>query len=158
MTPDELLTTCIADEAGGEPHEGKVCVAIVLLNRMAIPYHSDGTATGTVLKKDQFSGFWFEMVDGVYTRVCHTLEESQARAEEKFEHYSAQPVWADCVLALNDARAWEADEPMSFTPGPAFAGMTGKTVNYLNPSISHTAWATPDKQDAVIYRHVFYHA
>ncbi len=158
MTDDELLATCIADEAGGEPHEGKVCVAIVLLNRMSLPYQSDGTAVGTVLKRNQFSGFWFEMIDGKYTRVCHTMEEAQARAEEKFERYSKRSIWADCVLALADARAWADDEPMSFTPGPAFSGMTGKTVNYLNPSISHTAWATPDKLDAKIFHHDFFHA
>lgn len=158
MTDDELLATCIADEAGGEPYEGKVAVAIVLFNRMAIPYESDGTATGTVLKHFQFSGFWFDMIDGKYTQVTATPEEAHARAIVKFERYSAQAMWADCVRALADARSWDARTPMSFTPGPAFAGLTPRTVLYLNPVISHTAWATPDKQDAAIYHHTFYHA
>lgn len=153
----DLLATCIADEAGAEPYEGKVAVAIVLANRQALKYQSDGTVAGTVLKKDQFSGFWFEMIKGVYTRVCHTQEEAQARAASKFAKYSQQAVWGDCLRAVRDATAWAAGEPMSFTPGPAFAGLSPKTVLYLNPDISHAAWATPDKQDAVIFHHTFYH-
>lgn len=158
MTDDDLLATCVADEAGGEPYEGKVAVAIVLMNRIGIPYSSDGTATGAVLRKDQFSGFWFDMVDGKYTRVCSTLEEAEARAQQKFERYSKQSIWGDCQRAVLDARAWDAKTSMSFVPGPAFAGLTPKTVLYLNPKISSANWATPEKQDAVIYAHTFFHA
>jgi hypothetical protein len=164
MTDDDLLATCIADEAGGEPYEGKVAVAIVLLNRMALRYQSDGTAPGTVLRKDQFSGFWFEMINGVYTRVCYTSEDAQARAEEKFARYSFQSIWPDCKRAIVDARIWGAqqngqhDSVLSFNPGPAFAGLTPSTVLYLNPRISRAPWATPDKQDAVIFNHTFFHA
>lgn len=157
MTDQELLATCIADEAGGEPYEGKVAVAIVLHNRQALPYQSDGTVPGTVLKKDQFSGFWFEMIEGHYTRVCHTLEEAEVRAADKFARYSRDLFWADCLRAVEDAAAWAAGEPLSFTPGPAFAGLHKGTVLYLNPSISHAAWATPEKQDAVIFHHTFFH-
>jgi spore germination cell wall hydrolase CwlJ-like protein len=157
MTDDDLLATCVADEAGNQPYEGKVAVAIVLANRQTIPYQSDGTVAGTVLRKDQFSGFWFEMVDGAYTRVCHTPEEAQARAEEKFRRYLGQSVWADCARAVEDARLWQQGQTMSFEPGPAFAGLTPDTVLYLNPAISHAPWATPEKQDAVIFDHTFYH-
>jgi spore germination cell wall hydrolase CwlJ-like protein len=157
MTPEDLLATCVADEAGGEPYEGKVAVAIVLANRMALPYQSDGTAEGTVLKKDQFSGFWFDMIEGKYTRVCSTLEEAQARAQQKYDRYFNQSIWDDCVRAVADASAWVAGEAMSFAPGPAFAGLTPRTVLYLNPQVSHAAWATDDKQDAVIYHHTFFH-
>jgi spore germination cell wall hydrolase CwlJ-like protein len=158
MTDEDLLATCVADEAGGEEYEGKVAVAIVLANRQALHYQSDGTVQGTVLKKDQFSGFWFDMVDGVYTRVCSTLEEAQARAEEKFQRYSAQSNWTDCQRAVEDAAAWRLQEEMSFAPGPAFAGLSPETVLYCNPDISSPNWAIPEKQDAVIFAHTFFHA
>ena len=160
MTDDELLATCIADEAANQPHEGKVAVAIVLLNRMAIPYESDGTATGTVLKHFQFSGFWFSMVEGHYRQTEFDAAGAQAEAERLYEQFTAQPaMWAGCLRALADARSWDARTPMSFIPGPAFAGLTDRTVLYLNPKICALPdWATPDKQDAVIFDHTFYHA
>jgi hypothetical protein len=125
---------------------------------MAKHYASDGTVTGTVLAPNQFSGFWFEMINGRYTRICSTLAEAEVQAVKLFQRFVNTQVWPDAEVAIADARAWEAGQPMSFTPGPAFAGLTKNTLLYLNPKISHTAWATPDKQDAVIFDHTFYHA
>jgi len=158
MTDDELLATCIADEAAAEPYEGKVAVGIVLLNRMALRYESDGTAVGTVLKHFQFSGFWFSMVEGHYKQTQFDQAHAEAEAERLFTKFSTQPVWADCVRALADARAWRASQALSFIPGPAFKGLTSRTVLYLNPAISHTSWATPEKRDAIIFHHEFFHA
>lgn len=54
---DKLAILTIAQEALGEPFEGKLAVAEVIRNRMAKKYQSDGTVEGTVLKPYQFSGW-----------------------------------------------------------------------------------------------------
>jgi N-acetylmuramoyl-L-alanine amidase len=42
-------------EADGEPYDGKVAVAEVILNRTRLQYASNGTVADTVLRKLQFS-------------------------------------------------------------------------------------------------------
>lgn len=158
MNDDDLAATCIADEAANQPYEGKVSVGVVILNRMALKYQSDGTVTGTVLKKFQFSGFWFDMINGKYTQTSFSPADAEAKAEKLFAKFSAQPIWNDCQRAWTDACRWTNKEPLSFTPGPQFQKLNTNTVLYLNPKISSAAWATPDKLDAVIYDHSFYHA
>ena len=158
LTDDQLFATLVCDEAGNQPYEGKVAVAIVVLNRIARRYESDGTMMGTVLAHFQFSGFWFEMIDHHYTQICHSLADAQAQAMKLFLSFDSSHVYADAVRAIADARAWEAGQPMSFEPDAAFKGLTKNTVLYLNPQFSHATWAVPAKQDAVIHDHVFYHA
>jgi Cell Wall Hydrolase len=158
LTDDQLFATVVCDEAANQPHEGKVAVAIVVLNRTATRYESDGSLAGTLYASMQFSGLWDDYVNGHYTRVAFTRAEAAARAQQLFLTYDSSKAYADAMAAIADARAWEAGTPMSFTPGPAFAGLTKKTVLYLNPRISHAAWATPAKQDAVLWDHTFFHA
>jgi hypothetical protein len=111
------------------------------------------------LKHFQFSGFWFAMEAGRYTQVEFDPAGAETEAEKLFAEFSTQPIWADCQRAWADAQAWQAGQPMSFTPGPAFAGITPATVLYYNPAIcAAPAWATPGKQDAVIFQHTFFHA
>jgi len=59
MTPlidqDALAVVTIRLEADGEPYAGKVGVAEVIRNRMRRLYSSDGTVSGTVLRRLQFS-------------------------------------------------------------------------------------------------------
>src|ERR1700744_462164 len=99
------------------------------------------------------------MIDGKYTQICFNASDAAAQAEKLFEKFSAQStLWADCKRAVSDAKAWAANESMSFTPDAAFAGINNKTVLYLNPKISKADWATPAKQDATIKNHIFYHA
>lgn len=158
ITDDQLAMTCIADEAANQPHEGRVAVGIVILNRKLIPYSSDGTMIGTVLHKWAFSGFWAQMVHGVYKETEFDLNGAETEAQALFDQFSAQPVWADCELAWEDAQAWHAGAAMSFTPGPAFAGLTKRTVLYFNPRIcAAPAWAIPANQDAVIFAETFFH-
>lgn len=156
---DDLLTVCIADEAANQPYEGKVAVAIVIMNRIMNLYESDGTVQGTVLKRFQFSGFWFAMEAGKYTEIEFDQAGAMAEAQKLFAEFSDQPIWPDCERALTDAHAWNNEQSLSFTPGPAFAKLTRQTVLYYNPRIcAAPAWATPDKLDAVIFQHSFYHA
>jgi len=158
LTDAQLAATCIADEAANQPYEGKVAVGIVILNRMLIPYSSDGTMVGTVLHKWAFSGFWAQMVHGVYKQTQFDLNAAETESQTLFDEFSTQAMWADCERAWADAQAWHAGAALSFTPGPAFAGLTKATVLYYNPRVcAAPAWATPDKQDAVIFQETFFH-
>lgn len=159
MDDSELAATCIADEAANQPYEGKVAVGIVILNRMAHKYESDGSVPGTVLKHFQFSGFWFAMQAGHYTQVEFDQAGAENEADNLYGEFSRQPIWNDCVRAWADALAWEDKRPLSFTPGPQFRKLTYDTLLYYNPRVcAAPAWATLDKLDAVIFQHDFYHA
>lgn len=158
MDDRTLLAVCIADEAGREPHVGKVAVGRVVMNRVRLKFMSDGTIPGTVLRKDQFSGFYFEMGPQGYKRVASTVEQAQARAVEKLTRYKANAaVWADCLMAADQAMSGLVLSPKD---APQFPGFTERTVNYYNPKVVKTppAWATPDRLDTVIFNHTFYHA
>jgi spore germination cell wall hydrolase CwlJ-like protein len=158
VTDEELLATCVADEAAGEIYAGKFAVARVVLNRMALKYESDGTVAGTVEKKFQFSGFWFSMIDGHYTEVEFDQAGAQAKAQELFEQFSPTAIWADCQRAVRDAQAFMQSLPLTFIPGPATMKLTPNTVLYLNPAIcARPAWADPKKLDTIIGHHEFYH-
>ena len=154
MTDDELMATCIADEAAGQPYEGKVAVGRVIRNRMALGYASDGTVAGTILRRFQFSGFWFAMQAGRYVEIAFDPAAAAAQAQTLYNEFSTQPIWADCQRAVADSAPGSG-----FAGGPRFRQLTGRTVLYFNPAIcAAPAWATPDKLDAVIFQHSFYHA
>lgn len=157
LTAAELATTCIADEAAGQPYEGKVAVGCVILDRQALRYASDGTPEGTILHKWAFSGFWAQMDHGAYTQTAFDLAGAEAEAARLYAEFSRQAIWADCARAWLDALAWEAGRPLSFAPGPAFGRLTRKTVLYFNPRIcAAPAWATPANFVARIFQHDFY--
>ena len=141
------------------PHEGKVAVGIVILNRLNIPYASDGTMTGVILHKWAFSGYWAGFTNGKYAQIAFSQVQAQALLEADFNRYIRWLMWAECERAWNDAKAWYTGKAMSFVPGPAFAHLTKKTVLYYNPKIVHTppAWATVPNLDAVIFDENFYH-
>jgi len=151
-----LLALAVWDEARGESDDGKAAVARVILNRKRLRYSSDGTMVGTVLHKDQFSGFWFDMVDGHYTRVCHTLEEAEARAGTLLAEAIQSPVWSDCrrIAGLVSADSYLAED--------GYSQMTDAVVLYLNPAIINPAhmpaWANAQNRVCTIGRHEFFHA
>lgn len=153
MTDDDLFALCVYEEARGEIPEGRRAVARVIYNRIASRYFSDGTVAGTVLARDQFSWAWFDMVDGHYTRVCHTLADAEARAESLLAPAQAQMIWADCVDAVSEGK------PSSgYQGGPQWQALAAepRALLYCNTAISHPAWATPEKQVAVIGHHTFF--
>lgn len=157
MDDRTLLAVCIADEAGNQPHEGKVAVGVVVMNRTRLRYESDGTISGTILRPNQFSGFYFAMMDGHYTRVASTVQQASQRADQKLATYSHSPgLWKDCLIAADQAMGVQIFD----NGGPEFKKLTPDTVLYYNPAIvSHAPfWATPDKLVATIYDHTFYRA
>lgn len=100
-----MLALCVWDEAAGELFEGKVAVATVVLKRSAAKFESDGTITGTVLHKDQFSGFWFSMQGHPprYLRDAWTADEAAVKATRLFAVAQHQSIWHDCVSAAQEA-------------------------------------------------------
>lgn len=159
MTEDELAITVIMGEAANQPHEGRVAVGIVILNRTRLPYASDGTITGACEHRWAFSELWAGMTNGHY-QALPAAQQGDVEAQILFLQYKAQPnTWAACQKAWEDAQAWYAGAPMSFAPGPAFAGLTKRTVLYYNPKVvkDPPAWAVPANQDAVIFDETFFH-
>lgn len=155
MDDKTLLALCIWTEASGEPHEGKVAVGIVVWNRIKAHYASDGTMAGTVLRKDQFSAFYFDMIDGRYTRVCATPAAAADRAEALLLRAARDDVWGDCITAADEATT----RAFGFVPGPQMQKLLAqpRAFLYLNPKIaSPQPWATPEAEVATIYNHTFY--
>lgn len=54
-TDAEVVAQMIWAESRGEPYDGQVAVAWVVLNRISTGIHSDGTIRGTVTKPFQFA-------------------------------------------------------------------------------------------------------
>ncbi len=135
-----------------------MAVGVVIINRMAEKYASDGTIVGTVLHKWAFSGFWAAMSHAHYQQVAFDLAAAEARAQALFEDFSGHTAtWRLCRRAWVDAQAWRIGHPLSFTPGPAFKRLTRDTVLYYNPEVSAAPpWATPAKLVAKIFDHTFY--
>lgn len=156
ISDDDLAVTCIGMEAGNQPHEGRVAVGIVILNRKRLCYSSDGTMIGTVLHRWAFSWAWAQMQHGVYTQTSFTLDQAEVAAEDDYAVLKEQAPWADYERAWADAQAWASNRSLSFAPGPAFKGLTPHTVLYLNPKLSKAPWATPEDLDATIFDHAFF--
>lgn len=146
-----LFAVCIYDEARGEIDDGKFAVGRVLLNRAKLHFFSDGTVTGTVLRKDQFSGFWFQMVNGRYTRVCSTLDQAQALATKKIAAAANDPQhWQSCLSVAHQMLE------SCYTGDAIYRQLTDNTVLYANLAICSPNWATPDKFVCKIGHHSFF--
>ena len=148
----DLVALCIYCEAWQESDDGKAAVARVILNRMRIPYESDGTVQGTILKYDQFSWAWFAFVNGKYTRISDNQQMALSVAEFKIRHAP--------LTAIAKCAAIYAAVKSGTYKGQAYEQMTDDAVLYLNPHIvEHIPnWATPDKWVCSIGNHNFYKA
>lgn len=148
-----LFALCVWTEARGEPFEGQVAVSRVIHNRMALHYRGDGTVAGTILHPSDFSGFWFDMVGGKYTRVCHTLDDAQKRAETILPSALKTFVWVNC---LNSVDAGAIGSSYAWGTQGAKINAEPRTLLYDNLTVSQPAWATPDKLVAKVYSHSFF--
>jgi len=150
MDDATLLALCVWSEAAGESVAGKRAVAQVVLNRMASHYMSDGTVAGTVLYPNQFSGFYFDMINGRYTRVCWSRDDAEHRAETMLLRAQHQAIWDVCLDVAEEALGGTMPDQ------PELHG----AVLYLNPAIipKLPAWASPAKQLCAVGQHTFYRA
>ncbi len=158
----DWLTCCVIDEAGNQPADGMAAVAQVVKNRMASKGGmSDGTIKGTVLAKNQFSGFYFDTVNGRYSRVCNDFKCAEARGIKKIQKYKQN------TAKWNKAREI-ADKVMkgTYSGGDNFQLIKAnkRAVMYLNfeatkrlnPGGSWTKWAVSSKKLAKIADHTFF--
>ena len=129
LSEDVLAIVTIAQEALGEPYEGKVAVAEVIRNRMQKKYSSDGSVAGTVLRAFQFSGW---NTDSVGRTKMAKIDNSQ-------------PVVADCE------RAWQAAKAGSDT-------VRGAVLYYAPAVVETPKWARAEvaTQVAEVGGHVFF--
>jgi spore germination cell wall hydrolase CwlJ-like protein len=118
LVPDDIWAILtIWQEARGEMHIGRVAVGEVIRNRMKRKYTSDGTASGTVLKKFQFSGW---NTDDPNRVACAKVD-------------TDDPVVKDCV------RAWLESSTSNFTSGAVlyYAKTMPKAPDWsLDPKVS----------------------
>jgi len=126
LIADYLLgIVTVFQEAEGEPYEGKVAVAEVILRRTKRRYMSDGTVAGTCLRRLQFSGW----NDNSKNRI------------RSLQIDTSTPVVDECV------RAWvEADKGSEIVPD---------CCHYYNAHIASPPWANGAEVVAVIGNHTF---
>ena len=126
ISEDSIGIVTVFQEAEGEPYEGKVAVAEVILRRTKRKYFSDGTVAGTVLRRLQFSG----------------MNEDSANRVRSFKiDNTDNPIVQDCI------RAWtEALAPSNRVPD---------CMHYFNPSLCDPAWARGATVVAEIGNHRF---
>ena len=152
MDDASLLTLCAFEEAAGEPDDGVAAVVRVVLNRVKRRYASDGDVAGTILAPDQFSWTSWEMADGRYQRVCHSVDEVAQRAEALLAKAQCLPSQWARVRRITEEVA------VGTYRGRDYDRLTDDTVLYLNRRLSHAAWATPARRVCDIGRHSFYRA
>lgn len=152
MDDESLLTLCAFEEANLEPNDGIAAIVKVIQNRIRRKFFSDGTVRGTIFAKDQFSWTGWAMSNGRYVEVAGTPEQMLVRANTLLAKDSLYKIRWGKILTIVRA---VLDGTYS---GPDFNKLTSDTVLYLNPKISHTNWATPDKLVCEIGNHNFYKA
>ena len=116
---------CVFQEAEAESLQGKRAVAEVIQRRTKRRYMSDGTVSGTVLRRLQFSG----MNHNAKNRI------------RSFQIDSSNKIVDECV------RAWYAAER-----GP---DLVPECMHYFNPAIVKPAWAKDAIVVAAIDHHLF---
>ncbi len=160
----DWLTCCVIDEAGNQSDEGKAAVAQVIKNRIACRFRSDGTVKGTVLARDQFSGFYHDTVNGRYRRVCNDLPCAERRGLQKIATYKRNTSRWNAVRAL-----CERVMSGSYSGSTAFNTLRSNrnATQYLNyavterlnpsPNASWRTWANRSKFACKIGDHSFYY-
>ena len=113
-------------EARGEPFDGKVAVAEVILRRTKLKYRSDGSIASTCLRDRQFSGWNNSDPNRIKAATLDSMD----------------PGVQDCVKAWTEA----ADRGSNLVPG---------ATHYFNAHIVSPPWAKDAEVVAVIGNHTF---
>lgn len=115
----------VFQEAEGEPYEGKVAVAEVILRRTKRKFMSDGTVIGTCLRRLQFSGW----------------NDNSPNRIRSLQIDTSVPAVNDCV------RAWiEADKGSNLVPD---------CLHYYAHKIVSPPWTEGAEVVATIGNHTF---
>jgi N-acetylmuramoyl-L-alanine amidase len=129
-----VLVRTIYGEARGEPREGKIAVAWVIVNRSELEGYGGPSLDGVCLKAHQFS--------------CWNLDDPM-RSKIRLARV---PQLINCIHA-------GLDVVEGLVPDP-----TGGATHYLNPEVTKMirpdgklpSWAEDDKITAMIGKHTFY--
>lgn len=125
ISDDAIGIVTVYQEAEGEPFEGKVAVAEVVLRRTRRKFMSDGTVAGTALRKYQFSGM-------------NTDSRNRVRS---FCVDDDDPAVRECV------RAWEMAK--------AGSNYSAGALHYYNPTLCGPVWAHGAQVVARVGNHNF---
>ncbi|MFZ3194107.1 MAG: cell wall hydrolase [Moraxellaceae bacterium] len=154
------LALCVYDEARGEPFEGQVAVARVVLNRTAKRYASDGTIRGTVLSPNQFSGFYFDSIlqaggKWKYVKVANSVAGADVRARQKFAKALGTKAYNTALQAARDALSLQGAMNLG-----KYTDRLSEALHYLNPRVltSLPSWANKGAFIKSIGQHDFYRA
>jgi N-acetylmuramoyl-L-alanine amidase len=123
---DHLAAMVIRDEAGGEPYEGKVAVAEVVLRRTRSKFQSDGTVTGTLL--------WPYAFSGLNTTAPHRTALFKVDDEDN--------------TLLECLQAWETAK--------AGSDLSQGADSYFNPALAQPKWAATATHTVDIGAHSFF--
>jgi len=128
-----VLASTVLGEAAGEPYEGKLAVADVILNRVRDARWPD-SPEDVCLQHLQFS--------------CWNVGSPTLPKMFNPKQFVTEGVWSDCLRAAMEA-TWQPQQSDTLVHG---------ANHYLNPrALSKLPkWASDDKIVAQIGRHVFY--
>ena len=164
LNPNDLdwLATCIMDEANNQIPDGKAAVAQIIKNRIARKDRGNTTIKDTVLSPKQFSGFYYENVNGKYTQVAHDEAQAEQRGLQKMAKYQRSPKWAEAKRIGEQVMKGTYE-----TNDPVFQKMRAnkRATQYLNYDSTKSlnssgvpAWASDSKRIGKIDDHTFYFA
>lgn len=159
----DWLVACMIDEAGTEPADGRAAVAQIIKNRMAVGgWMAGATIKDTILKKDQFSGFYHGHAGGRYRRICSDKPCAERRGLQKIAEYRAQRqrAWQECTQIAQQVLAG------TYQGGAGFQAIRANRrcimyLNYaacqqMNPGGAWKSWAVQRRFVTKIGRHSFY--
>lgn len=128
-----VLASTVLGEAAGEPYEGKLAVADVIMNRVRDERWPDRPEE-VCLQRLQFS--------------CWNVGSPTLPKMFNPKQFVAEEVWNDCLRAAMEA-SWLPHQSDTLVRG---------ANHYLNPRalVKLPKWASEDKIVAQIGRHVFY--
>lgn len=157
----DWLTTCMMDEAlNQKTSDAWAAVAQVVCSRLQTGRDTgtvnpawSGTIKGIVLANGQFSGFYFDMINGRYTRVVASKDWSAAetRGKQKMAKYRALSQWSQFHTVAQQVQANSYQGSASWRLVKNIPALL-----YCNRAISNPPWATQSAYVAQIEAHTFY--
>lgn len=141
LTDQQAFVLTLWGEARGEPIEGKVAVASVIINRWKVPNRYGKTIRGVCHARAQFSCWW--RFGGVANYEAVMLRANGVRTG----HAYTDPLWRECE--------WVVDGLLT----GAVRSRVGASTHYLTTSLLKSAppaWATTKKPDYIVSAHSFF--
>lgn len=157
----DWLTTCMMDEAlNQKSSDAWAAVAQVVVTRLRTGKNAGqinsawrGKIKGVVLATDQFSGFYFDMINRRYTRVVArgNWAAVETRGKRKMARYRAYSQWATFH------RVAQQVVDGTYQGGAAWRLVKNRPATmYCNLAVSRPAWGTQSNYITKIEDHTFF--